>query len=93
MACTCFKCKRQIPGDAKNLFTHLRAVHHVNHSSTYFQCSETGCGRTFSFLRSYRRHLVKEHENQREHTLDDPLEGPAPHVDVQFDNTEPVQGE
>ena len=91
MAFICFKCKRQIPGDAKSLLTHLRVVHHVNHSSTYFQCSEPGCGRTFSFIRSFRRHLVKEHLGQSEYTPDDPLEGPAQPVHTQF--SQPVQGD
>lgn len=81
--------QKAIPGDAKSLLTHLRLVHHVNHSSTYFQCCETGCGRTFSFIRSFRRHLVKEHVSQSKPTLDDPLEGPAQPVDIPF--AEPVQ--
>ena len=91
MAFICFKCKRQILGDAKSLLTHLRLVHHVNHSSTYFQCSEAGCGRTFSFIRSFRRHLLKEHVSQSEHSLDDPLEGPAQPVNIQL--PEEVQGD
>ncbi len=65
MAFTCFKCKRLIPGDVKSLFSHLRTVHNVNSSSTHFQCCESNCNRTFSFIRLYIRHLHREHkENQ-----------------------------
>ena len=59
----------------------LRAVHHVNSASTYFQCSESGCGRTFSHMWSFKRHLEKEHDFGN--TFDDPFEGPAPPADVQ----------
>ena len=84
MAYVCFRCKRQIPGDAKCLFTHLRALHNVNSSSTYFQCSENGCGRTFTYIRSYRRHLL-QHVNQVEPVL---CEGPP--RPVKFLNAEEV---
>ena len=62
---TCFKCKRRIAGHTKQIFVHLRAVHHINSSATYFQCCEQGCGRTFSFIRSFRRHLIK-HEGEHD---------------------------
>lgn len=64
MALTCFKCKRLIAGHHKELFCHLRAVHQINQSETYFQCCEQGCGRTFSFMRSFRRHLLT-HEGEQ----------------------------
>ena len=60
---------------------HLRAVHLVNSASTHFRCSESGCGRTFSYMWSFKRHLEKEHEVGN--TLDYPFEGPGPPVDVQ----------
>lgn len=60
---------------------HLRAVHHVNSASTHFQCSESGCGRTFSYMWSFKRHIEKEHEVGT--TLDGPFEGSAPPVYVQ----------
>ena len=62
MGYVCFRCKARIPGVVKSLFIHLRAVHHVNHAASYFQCCEIGCGRTFSYMRSFRRHL-EQHEN------------------------------
>ena len=65
MGYVCFRCKARIPGDVKSLFIHLRAVHHVNHAANYFQCCELGCGRTFSYIRSFRRHL-QQHENVEE---------------------------
>ena len=65
MAYVCFKCKRLIPGDVKCLFSHLRLAHNINSSSTYFQCWETGCRRTFSFIKSYRRHIKTEHEENQ----------------------------
>lgn len=78
MAYVCFKCKRLIPGDLKCLFSHLRTAHNVNSSSTYFQCCESGCSRTFSFIRSYRRHLCNEHEeNQALAQLANVLNQPA----------------
>ena len=58
MALKCFKCKRLIAGHSKQLIVHLRAVHQLNQSERYFQCCEQGCGRTFSFMRSFRRHLL-----------------------------------
>lgn len=61
MAFVCFKCKRLIQGDLKCLFSHLRIIHNVNSSTTYFQCCQSSCNRTFSFIRSYRRHLHSEH--------------------------------
>ena len=65
MEFVCFKCKRLIQGDLKCLFSHLRIIHNVNSSTTYFQCCQSSCNRTFSFIRSYRRHLHSEHiENQ-----------------------------
>ena len=60
----CFKCKNQLPLDAKLLINHLRRVHHINQSATYFQCCELGCGRTFSFLRSFRSHLLEHSDEQ-----------------------------
>lgn len=65
MAYTCFQCKRLIPGDINSLLSHLRTVHNVNSSTTYFQCCESSCNRTFSFNRSYRRHLHREHEENQ----------------------------
>lgn len=65
MAYTCFKCKRIVPGDIKSLLSHLRTVHNVNSSTTYFHCCESSCNRTFSFIRSYRRHLHREHEENQ----------------------------
>ena len=65
MTLTCFKCKRCIAGHTKQIFVHSRAVHHINSSATYFQCCEQGCGRTFSFIRSFRRHLIK-HEGEHD---------------------------
>lgn len=65
---------------------HLRAVHHVNSVSTHFQCSESGCGRTFSYMWSFKRHLENEDKvgnSTLGSTLDDPFEGPAPPVVVQ----------
>jgi len=45
--------------------SHLRIIHSVNSSSTYFQCCQGSCNRVYSFIRSYRRHLHSEHgENQ-----------------------------
>lgn len=72
----------------------VRAVHHVNSASTHFQCSESGCGRTFSYMWSLKRHLEKEHKVGN--TLDDPFE--APPVDVQNvemlnAEMEPAQGD
>ncbi|KAF3832110.1 hypothetical protein F7725_025775 [Dissostichus mawsoni] len=65
MGYVCFRCKNRIPGDVRSLFIHLRAVHHVNHAANYFQCCEIGCGRTFNYMRSFRRHL-QQHENVEE---------------------------
>lgn len=86
----CFRCKRQIPGDTKCLFTHLRAVHNVNSSTTYFQCSENGCGRTFSYIRSYRRHLL-QHRDQVEEPLCGASGGPDQSFELLYSTEEPVQ--
>ena len=96
MAYTCFKCKRQISRGIKTLFMNLRAIHYVNSASTHFQGSESGCGRTFSCMWSFKRQLEKEHEVGN--TLDDPFEGPAPPVDVEnvemlSAEMEPAQGD
>lgn len=95
MTYICFKCKRQISGGIKSLFKHLHAVHHVNSASTHFQCSESGCGRTFSYMRSFKTLGKKEHEAGN--TLDDPFEGPAPAIvqDVEKLDAEmePAQGD
>lgn len=65
MAYVCFKCKARVEG----IFRHLRAVHNVNASSKYFQCCENGCGRTFSYIRSYRRHLLSHIGNDQTECL------------------------
>lgn len=73
---------------------HLRAVHHVNSASTYFQCSESGCGRTFSYIWSFKRHLEKDHNVVN--TLDDPFEAtPVDLNNVEMLNAdmEPAQGD
>lgn len=57
----CFKCNRSISGDTKELFAHLSLVHGINSASTYFRCCENGCNRTFNYLWSYKRHILKEH--------------------------------
>ena len=62
---------------------HLRAVHHVTQAANYFQCCEIGCGRTFPYMRSFRRHL-KGHENAEE-VLDVPAQDP---VQPEFLNVE-----
>ena len=70
---------------------HLGFLHYVNSASRYFQCCESGCWRTFSYMWSYRRHLEKMHED--ENTDNDPVEGPAPSVqNVQMLNVE-VEGD
>lgn len=56
---TRFNCDLLIHGDLKSLFTHLRAVHNITSASTHFKCCEHGCRRTFYYLRSYKRHLLK----------------------------------
>lgn len=89
MAYTCFKCKKQISGGIKSLFMHLRAVHCLNSASTHFQCSESGCGRTFSYMWSFKRHLEKEHED--ENALNNPFEGPAPSDVEKAAEMEPAQ--
>lgn len=43
----------------KGLFAHLRAVHGINNASTFFQCCENGCRRTFGYIRSFRRHVLQ----------------------------------
>ncbi len=63
MGYICFKCKRSMGPDIRSLFSHLRVVHHIYSTSTYFQCAQTGCHRTFSIIRSFRRHLL-EHANE-----------------------------
>lgn len=83
MGYVCFKCKTRIPGDVKSLFIHLRAVHHVNYASNYFQCCEIGCGRTFTYMRSFRRHL-QHHDNVdevRDVPAQEPLAQQAPAQD------------
>ncbi len=63
MGYICFKCKRSMGPDIRSLLSHLRVVHHIYSTSTYFQCAQTGCHRTFSIIRSFRRHLL-EHANE-----------------------------
>lgn len=75
MAYICFCRKRQILGNVKSLLTHICAIHYVNSSLTIFQCSESGCGWTFSLMWSYKRHISWEHVNQNEYSLEVPLEG------------------
>lgn len=62
MGFICFKCKRSLGPNIRALFSHLRVVHHVFSTSSYFQCAQAGCHRTFSIIRSFRRHLL-EHVN------------------------------
>lgn len=62
MPLTCFKCKCEV-ANSKHLLLHLRVLHHINHTSNYFRCCEEGCGRTFSLIRTFRRHLI-EHDKE-----------------------------
>lgn len=58
---TCFKCSQEISEETKQLFAHLNLIHGINSASTYFRCCEKGCNRTFNYLWSYKRHILKEH--------------------------------
>lgn len=59
MGYTCFKCRRQSTGHTvRDYFEHLKLAHNIHTSSSYFQCAENGCQRTFSHARSFRRHLL-----------------------------------
>lgn len=57
MGFVCFRCRKRIFGNIKGLFIHLRGIHSVNVMSEHFQCCEDGCGKTCSYIRSFRRHL------------------------------------
>lgn len=63
MGYICFKFKRSLGSDVRAFFSHLRVAHHVYSTSTYFQCAQAGCNRTFSIIRSFRRHLL-QHANE-----------------------------
>ncbi|XP_066535471.1 uncharacterized protein [Hoplias malabaricus] len=61
MGYSCFKCT--FAGrNLGHLFAHLRAVHNVHSSSTYFQCAEAGCCRSFGYIRSFARHLLQHND-------------------------------
>ncbi|XP_049333157.1 uncharacterized protein LOC111195806 isoform X1 [Astyanax mexicanus] len=61
MGYSCFRCT--FAGrNLGHLFAHLRAVHNIHSSSTYFQCAEAGCCRSFGYIRSFARHLLQHNE-------------------------------
>lgn len=68
----CFKCKNSLGSDVRAFFSHLRVVDHVYSTSTYFQCAQAGCNRTFSIIRSFRRHLL-EHANEIGNEMEESL--------------------
>lgn len=57
MAYVCFKCRRSLGPDLRAFFSHLRVMHDVLSTSTYFQFAQLGCHRSFDNQRSFRRHL------------------------------------
>nr|XP_054591281.1 uncharacterized protein LOC129155120 isoform X1 [Nothobranchius furzeri]XP_054591300.1 uncharacterized protein LOC129155133 isoform X1 [Nothobranchius furzeri]XP_054591301.1 uncharacterized protein LOC129155133 isoform X1 [Nothobranchius furzeri]XP_054591321.1 uncharacterized protein LOC129155141 isoform X1 [Nothobranchius furzeri]XP_054591322.1 uncharacterized protein LOC129155141 isoform X1 [Nothobranchius furzeri]XP_054591360.1 uncharacterized protein LOC129155163 isoform X1 [Nothobranch len=58
MGYVCFKCHRSLGHNIRAFFNHLRVVHHILSTSTYFQCAQVGCHRTFDQIRSFRRHII-----------------------------------
>lgn len=94
MAYTCFRCRQVIPGEAKGLFVHLRAVHGMNSASTFWQCHGHGCRRSFGYVWSFRRHLAQ-------HSVPDHYHGTEQHsrgasrasisVPMNVDNSDPVE--
>ncbi|XP_073694457.1 uncharacterized protein [Garra rufa] len=61
MGYICFKCKKTVGVNVRFLFSHLRRMHNVHSSSSYFECCQEGCHRTFNYSRSFKRHLLQHH--------------------------------
>ncbi|XP_029942559.1 uncharacterized protein LOC115384425 [Salarias fasciatus] len=58
MGYVCFKCKKSAGKNVRQFFSHLRVMHNVYSASTFFQCAQLGCQRSFNQIRSFRRHLL-----------------------------------
>ncbi|KAI7811590.1 hypothetical protein IRJ41_002398 [Triplophysa rosa] len=73
MGYICFKCKKTVGANVRFLFSHLRRMHNVHSSSSYFECGQAGCHRTFNHSRSFERHLLQHHVEAEEEEPSQPL--------------------
>lgn len=55
----CFVCSAGLD-DYKALFSHLKCCHQLGPKSIY-HCKQHNCTRTFSHIRSFRRHIITSH--------------------------------
>ena len=60
----CFKCLNEVGEGVSGLFSHLKYIHGVHSgTSTFIICRQGGCLASFSYLSSYKRHIISEHAN------------------------------
>ncbi len=68
----CFKCLKEVHGAVKELLSHLKYVHNINQKiCTQITCCQNNCKQTFSYVTSYKRHLLAYHTQDRERNNDD----------------------
>lgn len=65
----CFKCHKYFL-TIGNMWKHYKIIHQL-HANSMFRCGEKNCIRSFSTIKSYRRHWFLVHETQahRKHNI------------------------
>ena len=57
----CFRCLCDV-GEVDELFKHLKYIHGLTSGKSVFViCSQNGCPETFTYISSYKRHLLSKH--------------------------------
>lgn len=66
----CFECGLIVPGGVTKLLSHLHVAHALYVMKVLqLLCKQGGCPRTFPSFNSYRKHLVKQHNEQSDRDI------------------------